>query len=141
MQPVDLDRIVQGLEDMLRRLLEEDVDLELDLRTGASESRLDLSDLLVNSLDLKTGASSTRVTAPEQGHTRASVEAGAASVDFRVPLGVAARITTDTGLAEVDIDTSRFLPSAGGYESPDYSTSVNRLELRIRGGVANFKVR
>ncbi len=118
-----------------------DVELELDLRSGATDSRLDLSDLLVNSLTLKTGASSTRITAPEQGHTQASVEAGAASVDFHVPMGVAARISTDTGLAEVDIDTSRFLPSGGGYESPDYSTSVNRLELRIKGGVANFKVR
>jgi hypothetical protein len=117
------------------------VEFELDLRTGASESRLDLSDLLVNSLTLKTGASSTRVTAPARGHTQATVEAGAASIDFRVPPGVAGRITTDTGLADVNIDTGRFLPSSGGYESPDYSTSVNRLELHIKGGVAEFKVR
>ncbi len=117
------------------------VELELDLRTGASESNLDLSDLLVNSLELKTGASSTRVTAPDKGHTRALVEAGAASIDFRVPPGVAARITTDTGIADVNIDTTRFLPSGGGYESVDYSTSLNRLELQIKGGVANFKVR
>ena len=117
------------------------VELELDLHTGASESRLDLSDLLVTSLELKTGASSTIVNVPERGHTRASVDAGAASVEFRVPLAVAARISTDTGLADVDIDTTRFLPSGGGYESADYSTSLNRLELRIKGGVANFKVR
>ena len=117
------------------------VELELDLHTGATDSRLDLSHLLVTSFELKTGASSTVVTVPERGTTRASVDAGAASVEFRVPPAVAARITADTGLADVDIDTSRFLPSGGGYESPDYSTAVNRLELRIKGGVANFKVR
>ena len=44
-------------------------------------------------------------------------------------------------LADVNIDTARFLPSGGGYESPDYSTALNRIELRIKGGVANFKVR
>jgi hypothetical protein len=116
------------------------VELELDLHTGATDSRLDLSELLVTSFELKTGASATVVMAPERGHTRASVDAGAASVEFRVPPSVAARITADTGLADVDIDTTRFLSSSGGYESPDYTTSVNRLELRIKGGVANFKV-
>jgi hypothetical protein len=117
------------------------VELELDLHTGASDSRLDLTALLVKSLQLKTGASSTVIYAPERGHTRASVDAGAASVEFYIPVGVAGRITADTGLAEVDIDTGRFLPSGGGYESADYSTSVNRVELHVRGGVAGFKVR
>lgn len=116
-------------------------ELELDLHTGASESRLDLSALHVVSLELKTGASSTVVHTPERGHMRAAVDAGAASVEFRVPPAVAARIAAETGLADVNIDTSRFLPSGGGYESPDYSTSVNRLELRIKGGVGSFKVR
>lgn len=116
------------------------VELELDFHTGASDSRIDLTDLLVSSFELKTGASSTVVTAPERGHTRASVDAGAASVEFRVPPAVAARITVDTGLADVSVDTKRFLPSGGGYESLDYSTSVNRLELRIKGGVGSFKV-
>jgi LiaF transmembrane domain len=116
-------------------------ELELDMHTGATDSRLDLSDLLVSSLELKTGASSTFVSAPRRGHTRVAVDAGAASVEFRVPPGVAGRITADTGLADVSIDTNRFLPSGGGYESPDYSTSLNRLELRIKGGVASFKVR
>lgn len=117
------------------------VDLELDLHTGASDSKLDLTRLLVNTLELKTGASSTVVHMPERGHTRATVDAGAASVEFRLPANVAGRITSDTGLAEVDVDTGRFLPSGGGYESPDFGTAVDRAEIHIRGGVAGFKVR
>jgi len=117
------------------------IELELDLHTGASDSRLDLTQLLVNSLELKTGASSTVIYCPERGHTRASVDAGAASVEFHIPVIAAGRITTDTGIAEVDIDTRRFMPSSGGYESPDYGTAVNRVDLHIHGGLASFKVR
>jgi len=117
------------------------VELAIDLHTGASDSRLDLTGLLVNSLNLKTGASSTVVYAPERGHTRASVDAGAAGVEFHIPEGVAGRISADTGLAEVDVDTTRFLSSGGAYESADYSTAVNRIELNIRGGLAGFKIR
>jgi hypothetical protein len=117
------------------------IELELDLHTGASDSRLDLTRLLVTSLELKTGASSTVIYCPERGHTRASVDAGAASVEFHIPAIAAGRITTDTGIAEVDIDTRRFMPSGGGYESPDYGTAVNRVDLHIHGGLASFKVR
>lgn len=116
------------------------VDLELELNTGATDTRIDLESLTVSSLHIKTGASSTRVVAPRQGHTRAEVDAGAASVAFVVPEGVAARISTDTGLAEVNVNTRRFPQMGGGYESPDYELAVDRLDLRIKGGVASFAV-
>jgi hypothetical protein len=116
------------------------VDFELELNTGATDTRIDLESLTVSSLHLKTGASSTRVVAPRQGHTRAEVDAGAASVTFVVPDGVAARISADTGLAEVKVDTRRFPQLGGLYESPDYDLAVDRLELSIKGGVASFAV-
>jgi hypothetical protein len=116
------------------------VELELHLRTGASESKLDLTNLLVVSLDLKTGASSTVIHSPQRGQTTASVDAGAASVEFRVPSNVAARISSDTGLAEVKVDTGRFPPAGRGYESPDYAVATARLDLRIKGGLGSFTV-
>ena len=120
--------------------LNPEVDLELEFNTGATDTRIDLESLMVSSLQLKTGASSTRVVAPRQGHTRATVDAGAASVTFVIPDGVAARIAADTGLAEVKVDTRRFPMMGGVYESPDYDLAVDRLELRIKGGVASFTV-
>lgn len=120
--------------------LSPDISLELDLRGGASDTKLNLGDLLVSSLQIKTGASSTEVWAPRRGHTNASVEAGAAGVTVFVPDGVAARISADTGLAEVNIDTRRFPESGGIYESLDYAAAVDRLEVRIKGGLASFTV-
>ncbi len=116
------------------------MELEFDLRSGATDTKLRLDDLLIPSLHIKTGASSTEVVAPRRGHTEATVEAGAASVVFVVPDGVAARIFADTGLAEVIVDTGRFPESGGVYESLDYSTAMNRLNLRIKGGVGSFRV-
>ena len=107
------------------------VEFELELNTGATDSRIDLSDLLVTSLHLKTGASSTKVWAPRHGHTTATVDAGAASVVFAIPDGVAARISLDTGLADVSVDTERFPRQGGVYQSLDYESVIDRLELRI----------
>ena len=116
------------------------IELELELNTGASDSRIDLSDLLVTSLQLKTGASSTKVWAPHHGHTRATVDAGAAAVTFVIPDGVAARIKLETGMADVNVDTQRFPRQGGVYKSLDYDAVIDRLELNIKGGVASFRV-
>jgi hypothetical protein len=120
--------------------LSPDMLLDLDLRTGATDTKLDLGGLLIPSLHLKTGASATEVVVPRRGQTVASVDAGAAAVTFIVPDGVAARISTDTGLADISIDTRRFPESGGVYESLDYATASDRLELRIKGGLASFTV-
>jgi hypothetical protein len=120
--------------------LSPDIEVELELQTGATKTQLDLHELRVPSLAIKTGASSTEVTVPARGRTQATVDAGAASVRFVVPEGVAARISSDTGIATVEVDTTRFPRAGGGYESPGYETAGNRLELRIQGGVGNFTV-
>ena len=93
--------------------LTREIPLQLELETGASESRLNLQDLRVTELSLKTGASSTTITLPANaGQTRVNVQSGAASVDLRVPQGVAARIRVQSGLAGINIDRDRF-PETG----------------------------
>jgi hypothetical protein len=118
------------------------VPLRLRFHTGAGEADLDLSQLNVKDLRLETGASSTRLIAPQAaGHTRIEIKSGAASVDVRVPEGVGARISVKSGLAGVDVDTRRFIRSGDVYESSDYSTAQNRLEMYVETGVASISVR
>lgn len=119
-----------------------EIPLELVLETGASDTRLDLTDLHVIDLRLQTGASATDVTLPANaGHTRVKIEAGAASVIVRVPSGVAARIRAGGGLASVNVDQDRFPREGGVYRSPDYDTALNRVDLDIETGVGLIAVR
>ena len=118
-------------------------ELPLDLRveTGASQAFLDLGDLHLRSLDLRTGASETRVRLPgAAGATSVHAEAGAASLVFEVPLGVAARIRTRVALGSSQVDESRFPRIGDLYQSPDYATAVNRIDLDVQGGVGSVRV-
>ena len=115
--------------------------LQLEFETGASETRLDLSVLHVADLWLKTGASSTEVMLPSNaGSTRVRIEAGAASVSLRVPDGVAARIRA-TGLVNVEVDTRRFPRAGDAYESSDYATAANKVDIDAQMGAGSIKVR
>ncbi len=118
-----------------------DIPLSLEFKTGASESRLDLSGLNVTDLRLETGASDTRLTLPAAaGQTRARIQAGAASVEVKVPDGVAAKVKVRGGLYSASVDTARFPKGGDDYQSPEYETASNRVDLEIETGAGSVKV-
>jgi hypothetical protein len=115
---------------------------ELTVQSGASELNLDLSGLLVTRLDVQAGASGINVTLPAAaGHTSAFIKAGAAGVDVRVPEGVGARVSVKGGLSGTDVDGSRFRKVGSDYETADYRTAQNRVELQIETGISGVTVR
>jgi hypothetical protein len=129
----------QGLEWKID--LNRDVPLTVRLDTGASQSELDLRDLKVTDLRVNTGASKTDLTLPANaGKTDVRVELGAASVDMVVPEGVAARIRSEHGAAAVEINTARFPYSNGIYESVDYSSAQNKVDIMIQAGAGRVVV-
>jgi hypothetical protein len=122
--------------------LNDTIPLSLDLQTGANDARVDLTDLQVTDLRLQTGASSTRITLPAgAGHSTASIHSGAASVSVRVPSGVAARIRAQSGLAEVRVDRNRFPRMGGVFQSEDYDTAENTVDIEIETGVGSVDVK
>jgi hypothetical protein len=122
--------------------ISEEIPLELDVRGGANETNLDLSNLNVTNLNLRTGASETIVTMPAKvKHTRAEAHCSVASVRINIPEGVAARIRSSGGLSNVSIDRDRFPRSGGAYQSPDYDTAECKLELYLSMGIGSLIVR
>ena len=129
----------QGLEWNIN--LNRDVPLALRLESGASQSELDLRDVKVTDLRVNTGASKTDLTLPANaGKTDVRVELGAASLDMVVPEGVAARIRAEQGVSAIDIDTSRFPYSNGIYESADFSSAQNKVDVKIQAGAGRVAI-
>jgi len=121
--------------------LNDQLPMALDLKTGGSESKIDLSQLKVSELDLNTGASDTTLTMPATvSHTRARVKGGVASLRIKVPEGVAARIRATGGLSEISIDRDRFPRSGGFYQSKNYDEAEFKLELDLSMGVGSMTV-
>lgn len=130
----------RGAEWMVR--LTEAIPLTLKIEGGASDNRIDLTDLKVQELQLEMGASVTKLTLPSRaGYTRAEVTCGAGTVEIRVPEGVAARIRAQSSLGEAKVDRGRFpAVSPGVYESPDYETATNKVELTVEASLGSADV-
>jgi len=121
--------------------LARDVPLTLELETGASDARLDLSELRLSELRLKSGASSTALTLPAHaGFTRVKIESGAASVRLSIPQGVAANIRSHGGLSSINVDGTRFPRFGDAYRSADYDSAANKAEIDVEMGVGSVTV-
>ena len=128
----------RGLDWNLR--LSKEVPFSLELETGANQSTVDLRDLRVTALKLQTGASSTDITLPAAGILTAEIQMGAAEVKVRIPQGMAARIRSRSGLADVSVDTNRFPHANGIYESTDFGSSPNRVDITVEAGVGKVSI-
>jgi hypothetical protein len=128
----------RGLEWNLR--LSNEVPFTLDLETGANQSVVDLREVRVTRLNVQTGASSTDITLPASGYVTAEAHVGAAEMKMRVPQGVAGRVRSQSGLAEINVDRNRFPYLNGVYESPDFGSNPNRVDITIEAGVGKVSV-
>jgi len=121
--------------------LNQNVPIDLKVKGGASETFMDLADVKVTELEVETGASSTEVTLPARaGFTKASFKFGAASMKIRVPEGVSAHIEVNSGLSGTNVDTTRFPKVEAGYESLDYATAVNKVEIHVESGLGSADI-
>lgn len=119
------------------------VPLALKYEGGAAETRMDLSGLKMTGLEISTGASSTDVVLPvPSGTVRVVVSSGAASVKLRLPADVPASIHGTMGLGSLDVDAMRFpRRGSGAFESDNYATAADRIEVTVEGGVGSVQVR
>ena len=116
-------------------------DLDLNLKTGASESHLNLTELQVSQIQLSTGASAATILMPAQcAFTKARIEGGATSIEIRIPENVAARIQFEGGLVNMKVDQSRFPQTGEFYASPNYEQSDWKTEIYITGGVGSIRI-
>ena len=59
---------------------------------------------------------------------------------LHVPQGVAASISESSGLSGIKVDTSRFMQNGHTYQSADFSTAANKVEIYYEGGVGSVEI-
>ena len=118
--------------------LTQEVPVSIKLDAGASHLLFDMTDVKLTYLGIDTGASSVTINLPARaGHTLVDIESGAASLDLTVPEGVGARIRFELGASSLNIDEKRFprLTAAPNlYQSADYDSASNKVEINLEGG-------
>lgn len=117
------------------------VPIALEVRSGASDSDLDLTNVRLTELQIHTGASKTAVRLPATGRYAVRAGGGAMSLTLQVPEGVAARIEARGGLSDLKVDERRFPRWGGEWRSADYEAAEHRADIRLDTGAASVEIR
>ena len=68
------------------------------------------------------------------------VSSGAASLEIHVPKNTAARIRVE-GLVTKDIDQKRFPLKGKYYQSEDYDSAENKVEIWVESGLGTVEIK
>lgn len=107
---------------------------------GAGELDFDLTRHKIRTLNFDGGAADLKIKIGDLiPITDVNVKTGVANVEIKVPQASGCRIKTHTGLASKDF--KGFVKKDDGYyETPNYSTSKNKVFIKLDGGLSNFEV-
>ena len=116
------------------------VPLSLEVDAGASSSVLDLRRLQVTDVNINAGVGRMEILfSPEGGHMTADIDGGVGQIVLRIPDELAVRMVVHGGLGSVNVP-SRFEHHGNVYETEDYSTATNRLDVTVDGGVGSIRI-
>jgi hypothetical protein len=114
---------------------------ELRLQNAASDSKLDLSELKVNTLDIENNAGSVVARlGSQQWLLHINVQNNAGSVRLAVPTSHALRVVGSGSLSSSNVDAYGLKQAAGGHQSSDWDTNEKRCELVLVQNVASFEL-
>jgi Cell wall-active antibiotics response LiaF, C-terminal len=90
----------------------------------------------------KTGGGNVTVEigSSTTGSSTVNANSGAGNVVVRVPSGIAAKIHATAGLGKVIIDPRFSKIDKNTYQSPDYDSAANKVEITVNSGAGNVTV-
>jgi len=114
-------------------------DMEID--TGATNGRLDMSALKVKDLVIDTGAANMDlVFGAGYDKTKVDIDAGATNINVTVPKTLGVRINFDDGFNKTNLKKLGWEKEDGVYESPNYDEAESKIEMDVDMGASKFDV-
>jgi len=97
---------------------------------------------MLTSLTLDVDAGNYSIILPSStDFTSVDVDVNVANVEISVPDNVAARIWINGDLSLIDVDRGRFPQDGDYYQSPDYDSAANRVEIVINSDIGRVEVK
>jgi hypothetical protein len=113
---------------------------DIKIEMGVGEAIFDLSNYKVKKLVFEGGAATFEAKLGSQlPLTEVVVETGVANSEIEVPKSSGCRIVVDSGLSSKDF-IGFIEQSDGTYETSNYGTAANKINISLKGGLASFEV-
>ncbi|MDD5530738.1 MAG: toast rack family protein [bacterium] len=116
------------------------IPINIDLNTGACKVNMDMSTLKIESLNMNVGVGEIKLKFSDLlPNAKVNINGGVSKLLISVPKTLGVKVLLDNALSENNLKKLRFTKGSDEcYYSPDYSTSVNKIEIDLSLGVSRF---
>ncbi|OGY26367.1 MAG: hypothetical protein A2Z24_01120 [Candidatus Woykebacteria bacterium RBG_16_44_10] len=122
--------IISSIRNNTNLLLTQQIPLEIQINTGASKEKLDLSKLRIDYLEINSQASDLNIIFGSLYSARVRIKTSASTLSIKIPNEIEARIKIDSKVKSLSI-ADRFKKKGGAYESTDFDKAFTRLDIEI----------
>jgi len=112
---------------------------DLNLKTGASTTKIDVKDVLLNNLYINAGASDFNITLGSLANSNLEINSGAANFKIKIPKDAGCKIITKTTLSSTQFKD--FISTEHGvFYTKDFDDWEKKITITIEGALSNFEV-
>ena len=121
--------------------LTQKIPTELDINTGATNSQLDLRDLMITKLSIDSGASHENISLGRQTDSvETIINTGASKYTINVPNEYALYILSESGLVDNNFNELNLTKTENVYKSSDWDTNIKKMKFDIAAGVSKIDI-
>ena len=114
---------------------------DITVHSGGGNVKLDLTGMTITRLSADTSGGNMDVVLPDHApDLSVTAKTGAGNVDVCIPHDLAACIHATTGLGRVIVDPRFSQTDKSTYQSPDYDSAANKVEITLNSGAGNVSV-
>jgi len=122
-------------------VLNDKIPTKLELKTGAVDGKLDLSNTFISDLTIKSGASSYNILFGEKpGTLKSDIDLGASSLKLRVPKSVGLKIDMKSGVSSNNFTSRDLVKSGDVYKNSEYETATSKIDLILKTGASSVEL-
>lgn len=121
--------------------LNEDIAWNIEMKVGAVDGIIDMSDMTVRELDVDIGAGKLELIMGK-GCSGANfeIDAGASMIDIYIPETMGTRIEVKGALSKTDLNDFNWIKDGEYYISSNYYQAKSKIEIKIKMGVGKLDV-
>jgi len=114
---------------------------DLTAHSDGGNVTLNLAGMALTRLSADTGGGNLEVVLPDNAaDLSVTAKTGAGDVTVHVPSSIAAKIHATTGAGKVIVDPQFSQIDKNTYQSPDYDSAANKVEITVSSGAGNVSV-
>jgi hypothetical protein len=113
---------------------------DIDLKIGAANIKMDMSDYKIASFDIETGATNSDLKFGDKlENVKVKIEMGAAKMTLQIPKESGCQIKGDMVMVAKDLEGFTEFDEKN-YRTDNFESAKNKIEIKFDGGVSSLKV-